>query len=92
MSEVPLYQGSCLLLSAQPNLADLKLFADDVFQGAFCPIEQWLQRHPEAGSSWPSWPRVSHSSTPRPPSLFTMWYRGTSLLRKRQPPRTTIGA
>ena len=25
-------------------------------------IEQWLQRHPEAGSSWPSWPRVSHPS------------------------------
>jgi len=22
-------------------------------------IEQWLQRHPEAGPSWPSWPRVS---------------------------------
>ena len=21
--------------------------------------EQWLQRHPEAGSSWPSWPRFS---------------------------------
>ena len=21
--------------------------------------EQWLQRHPEAGSSWPSWPRAS---------------------------------
>jgi len=22
--------------------------------------EQWLQRHPEAGSSWPSWPKASH--------------------------------
>ena len=22
--------------------------------------EQWLQRHPEAGSSWPSWPRGPH--------------------------------
>ena len=22
-------------------------------------IEQWLQRHPEAGSSWPSWPKAS---------------------------------
>ena len=21
--------------------------------------EQWLQRHPEAGSSWPSWPKAS---------------------------------
>ena len=21
--------------------------------------EQWLQRHPEAGSSWPSWPQAS---------------------------------
>ena len=23
-------------------------------------IEQWLQRHPEVGSSWPSWPEASH--------------------------------
>ena len=23
-------------------------------------LEQWLQRHAEAGPSWPSWPRVSH--------------------------------
>jgi len=22
--------------------------------------EQWLQCHPEAGSSWPSWPKASH--------------------------------
>ena len=22
--------------------------------------EQWLQRHPEAGSSWPSWSQASH--------------------------------
>ena len=22
--------------------------------------EEWLQRHPEAGSSWPSWPKASH--------------------------------
>ena len=22
-------------------------------------LEQWLQRHPEAGSSWPSWPKAS---------------------------------
>ena len=21
--------------------------------------EQWLQRHPEAGLSWPSWPKIS---------------------------------
>jgi len=23
--------------------------------------EQWLQRHPEAGSSWPSWPKASQN-------------------------------
>ena len=23
-------------------------------------LDQWLQRHPEAGSSWPSWPQASH--------------------------------
>jgi len=25
---------------------------------------QWLQRHPETGSSWPSWPQASQQSTP----------------------------
>ena len=24
-------------------------------------MKQWLQRHPEAGSSWPSWPRASQA-------------------------------
>ena len=24
--------------------------------------QQWLQRHPEAGSSWPSWPKASYVS------------------------------
>ena len=28
-----------------------------LLQDAFYPIE-WFRRHPEAGSSWPSWPRV----------------------------------
>ena len=41
------------------------LSSDDVFQetSARCRAvapEQWLQRHPEAGSSWPSWPKASH--------------------------------
>jgi len=31
----------------------------------YCPIsssgaEQWLQRHPEADSSWPSWPETAY--------------------------------
>jgi len=25
--------------------------------------EQWLQRHPEAGSSWPIWPKASQYLT-----------------------------
>ena len=25
--------------------------------------EQWLQRHPEAGLSWPSWPKASHGES-----------------------------
>ena len=25
--------------------------------------EQWLQRHPEAGSSWPSWPEASQAAS-----------------------------
>ena len=24
------------------------------------PIEEWLQHHPETGSSWPSWPQASY--------------------------------
>ena len=30
--------------------------------------EQWLQRHHESGSSWPSWPRASHNACTRTPS------------------------
>ena len=41
------------------------LFTEDVFQETSARYravgqEQWLQRHPEAGSSWPSWPKASH--------------------------------
>ena len=25
--------------------------------------EHWLQRHPDAGSSWPSWPEASEQGT-----------------------------
>jgi len=40
------------------------LSSDDVFQETSARYravepEQWLQRHPEAGSSWPSWPQAS---------------------------------
>ena len=30
------------------------LSCDDVLQDTFHPIEQWVQRQPEAGSSWPT--------------------------------------
>ena len=38
--------------------------SDDVFQETSTRYravepEQWLQRHPEAGSSWPSWSKAS---------------------------------
>jgi len=41
------------------------LSSDDVFHETSARYravepEQWLQRHPEAGSSWPSWPKASH--------------------------------
>ena len=44
----------------------LTLSSDDVFQVTFARYravgpEQWLQLHPEAGSSWPSWPEAAHS-------------------------------
>ena len=40
------------------------LSSDEVFQETSARYravepEQWLQRHPEAGSSWPSWPQAS---------------------------------
>ena len=42
------------------------LSSDDVFQETSSRYravepEQWLQRHPEAGSSWPSWPKASRN-------------------------------
>ena len=45
--------------------APAALSSDDVFQETSARYravepEQWLQRHPEAGSSWPSWPKASH--------------------------------
>ena len=43
----------------------LSLRSDDAFQETSARYrtvepEQWLQRHPEAGSSWPSWLRSSY--------------------------------
>jgi len=40
-----------------------RLSSDHVFQETSARYravepEQWLQRHPEAGSSWPSWPKT----------------------------------
>ena len=47
------------------NFCD-ELSSDDVFQETSTQYravepEQWLQRHPEAGSSWPSWPETSQT-------------------------------
>jgi len=75
MSEVPLYlclnrgdrkgdTGTAFGTVKGPR-AQGRLSSDDVFQEtsaryrAVVP-EQWLQRHPEAGSSWPSWSKASH--------------------------------
>ena len=33
--------------------------------------EQWLQRHPETGSSWPSWPKASRPANTTIKSFFT---------------------
>ena len=35
-----------------PDRGLLELSPDHVFQDTVCPIEQWLQRHSDAGSSW----------------------------------------
>ena len=57
-----------------------------------CGAEQWLQRHPEAGSSWPSWPKASYARDVcggagggTTGSRKVRPYRGTSLTRKRTP-------
>ena len=62
---------------------------------------QWLQRHPEAGSSWPGWPKASYSLTESVQGTGThatsetqtdceyvhiIPYRVTSPIRKRPPP------
>ena len=57
MSEVPLYDAASLVLPAT-------LSSDDVFQETSARYrvvepEQWLQRHHEVGSSWPSRPKAS---------------------------------
>ena len=53
------HKSICITLCALP------LRSDDVFQETSARSravepEQWLQRHPEAGSSWSSWPKASH--------------------------------
>jgi hypothetical protein len=53
-----------------------------LLRGAVEP-EQWLQRHPQAGASWPSWPQGSQTAVER------TWntYRVASLMSNR----TTLG-
>ena len=60
-SEVLLYVFS--IFSSLPHLPAGGLSFDNVFQERSARYravepEQWLQRHPEAGSSWPSWPKA----------------------------------
>ena len=49
-------------------MSPTSLSSDDVFQETSARYravepEKWLQRHPEAGSSWSSWPRSSYLRT-----------------------------
>ena len=39
--------------------------------------DQWLQRHPEAGSSWPSWPHTTAEAA-RATRLATMMWSGST--------------
>ena len=34
---------------------------DALVRHSLLPAEQWLQSHPEAGSSWPNWPKASYA-------------------------------
>jgi len=77
-----------------------RLSSDDVFRETSARYravepEQWLQRHPEAGSSWPSWPQASHSEE----EMMTFESREVDLARRltlvagrrRTPPRHENG-
>ena len=69
MSKVSLYCGntfeehvSCLGFSSGIAFVLASVFPHSIsmmYSRAVTP-EQWLQRHPEAGSSWPSWSQASH--------------------------------
>ena len=57
-------------LPLEPDVWDawstIKLSSDDLFQETSARYravepEQWLQRNPEEGSSWPSWAKASHT-------------------------------
>ena len=54
MSEVSLYpqQGAC-----QGRRGHI---LRDIYPTQSSGVEQWLQRHPEAGSFWPGWPKASY--------------------------------
>jgi len=61
------------------------LSSGDVFQETSARYravepEQWLQRHPEAGSSWPSWHEAPHS----PSSTFRCRARREQLERSQR--------
>jgi len=57
---VPALAGATLLGGSLRASAGCWQHTTHLPDGAVEP-EQWLQRHPEAGSSWPSWPKASHS-------------------------------
>jgi len=78
MSEVPLYWRDV------PGLwrGRLRLSSDDVFQEQ---PGQWLQCHPEAGSSWPSWPQASHCGREQQDAFHVITFEFTCT----PPPLTT---
>ena len=53
--------GGGWFLTSEVPLYMYRLNSGEVLPDTFCPIEQWLQSHPEADTSWPDWPRVSHT-------------------------------
>ena len=50
-----------LALSSRSRLSSDDAFQEKSAQYKAVEPEQWLQRHPEAGSSWPSWPKASEA-------------------------------
>ena len=71
-----------LLEQAESGLSSDDSFEETSARYRAVEPERWLQRHPEAGSSWPSWPEASYQAA-------VIWSRVDSIIIKK-PPKTEL--